>query len=1484
MNKHKLKLLPLILSCAFLANLAMPSLAQTYDVADGGAFSGVPVPAALADGDTINLQGATASGDVSVTLPANLNINAAAGASTVSIDPGTAHLFDSSAPDNFVVNLTGDITFAGGNSAGSVFNLNADAASLTINTAGGTLYLTDNIDSNVLDGGYGGAISVGTQITSPPASGSLVINGALNASGNIASFGGAIFCDGDVTAGLAGANSTLSYNIANAGGGGIFSNGKVTLLGSWTMNNNRANDGGREGGAISAEGDVLISGALNAKNNYSYYEGSVIYSAGNITAGADGEDSSLINNFSEISLGALSGAAVTLYGNWTMTGNKILDSSSGGSGAAVAAVADVAITGNLTASDNSGFEGGAIYSGGSVAIGGAGTTAAINNNTAPDGYGGAIFAYSNVIISGSSAIDSNTATYGGGAIFAQTGSVTVGGAGETIEISNNSADDKTTYGYGGAIYGGKGVTVTGNSTISGNSANLGGAIYSGGNVAVGGAGATAVISSNTASGAYGYGGAIYSAGNVDITGNSSITGNTANLGGAIAASGASSVVTIGSADSASTLSDNKAITGNGGAVFCAKDVALNGSFTVDNNNSAAKGGAIYARGNVSLNATSGNFTFSGNTDSTGANAIYLNNNGGTATATLNAAGGDIIFYDPIASSTPNGPVTVNKTGAGMASFDGTNLGAGNTSMIYANTTVREGTFEVSNNAVYGALAADMGATAADSFTALAGTTVQGGGYGTLRADNIVLDGATLDIAGRQAFTTSGKYSTFVIDPSTLSMNGTNVIFNTYLGADSSPTDLLILDGGTDGLTATGQANITVNNTGGAGAQTTADGIKLVQVNNAATADNMFTLANRVAAGAYEYDLFKNGVGADASDGNWYLRSICEEPPQPPVPPQEPAIRPEVPAYLANMRAVSDLFMMNLHDRLGEPQYAQYIRMPGADAKCPNCVENDCDNCLCENCQNNGGCGNTGAQNGCKCCYKPAKYLLSGWARVQGRYSSYNEMDKKFDVDQTRYLLNGGADIAAWTSNGNDRWLLGIMGAYGHVGTNVKSKDVPVTPNSNISRKATADVDGTSAGAYLTWYASAPDQRGLYADIRALHGWFDNKVHGNAMPEENYKSQNTQVSAELGYAFRIMHKRNGRQLFIEPQGQFVYNFMNQDNHTETNGTAVNNADGSGWISRLGGRVYLNSETDKHHFQPFAEINWLHNSSKNKVAFDGDSISDDLNENTFELKLGASGMLAERWQLWGWAGAGTVNASGYSVGGNVGIRYSFGGPKACCRCAKEQEEQIIEQIEQQPQPEQFVEQPQPDPLAVQRQAEAQAALDAQAALAAQAALEAQAVLDSQRKADEEKAAEAKRIAEEAKITTEISDADLAKQKAEAEERRKRPMLKTYTLTAHFKTNSYFLSKEDKEQIDEIAGELSRYDYKKITIEGHTDNTGKKQLNKRLSRQRARSVYDEFARAGIPAEKMSYQGFADTMPVQSNATAAGRAANRRTEIFVE
>ncbi|MDR3113292.1 MAG: OmpA family protein [Endomicrobium sp.] len=140
------------------------------------------------------------------------------------------------------------------------------------------------------------------------------------------------------------------------------------------------------------------------------------------------------------------------------------------------------------------------------------------------------------------------------------------------------------------------------------------------------------------------------------------------------------------------------------------------------------------------------------------------------------------------------------------------------------------------------------------------------------------------------------------------------------------------------------------------------------------------------------------------------------------------------------------------------------------------------------------------------------------------------------------------------------------------------------------------------------------------------------------------------------------------------------------------------------------------------------------------------------------------------------------------------------------------------------------------------------------------------------------------EEAVIIQEPSEEQYLKDMEEAQERRKRKMIKTFKLEFHFETNIHVLKEESKELIAKTAEEIKSYRFKKITIEGHTDSTGSKEFNRKLSRQRAKSVYEEFIKAGIAKEKMSYFGFGEEMPIESNKTHQGRAANRRTEVFVE
>jgi len=131
--------------------------------------------------------------------------------------------------------------------------------------------------------------------------------------------------------------------------------------------------------------------------------------------------------------------------------------------------------------------------------------------------------------------------------------------------------------------------------------------------------------------------------------------------------------------------------------------------------------------------------------------------------------------------------------------------------------------------------------------------------------------------------------------------GGTIHLNTFLGTDRSPSDVLIINGSQptiDGTaTATGNTFLRITNAGGPGAQTTADGILVVNaINGGTTAPGAFALAGVVRAGAFDYRLFRGGLDGISVPNDWFLRSTFLVPPVTPVPPIGivPPVRPVPP--------------------------------------------------------------------------------------------------------------------------------------------------------------------------------------------------------------------------------------------------------------------------------------------------------------------------------------------------------------------------------------------------------------------------------------------------------------------------------------------------------------------------------------------------------------------------------------------------------------
>jgi outer membrane protein OmpA-like peptidoglycan-associated protein len=72
-------------------------------------------------------------------------------------------------------------------------------------------------------------------------------------------------------------------------------------------------------------------------------------------------------------------------------------------------------------------------------------------------------------------------------------------------------------------------------------------------------------------------------------------------------------------------------------------------------------------------------------------------------------------------------------------------------------------------------------------------------------------------------------------------------------------------------------------------------------------------------------------------------------------------------------------------------------------------------------------------------------------------------------------------------------------------------------------------------------------------------------------------------------------------------------------------------------------------------------------------------------------------------------------------------------------------------------------------------------------------------------------------------------------------------------------------------------------RLTVVGHTDNTGSDAINEPLSRERALAVRDYLSARGVPADRVGVQGRGSREPVADNDSDRGRSANRRVEIFL-
>ncbi len=569
--------------------------------------------------------------------------------------------------------------------------------------------------------------------------------------------------------------------------------------------------------------------------------------------------------------------------------------------------------------------------------------------------------------------------------------------------------------------------------------------------------------------------------------------------------------------------------------------------------------------------------------------------------------------------------TISGTGALAQNGSGTTvLTSVNT---YAGaTTVTAGTLAVGNAASRDAALAGGGPV-----TVAAGATL--GGYG--RVAGSVTNNGTIAVAdaiaafagaGKGNFTIAGTLTNAgraqvggagignTLTVSSYFGQGGTVGLNTYLGSDGSPSDRLVVDGGT----ASGTSRLAITNVGGPGGATTGDGILVVDaINGGTTSSTAFSLAGPVAAGAYEYILFHGSTTGGPSQ-SWYLRNtIVPEtggsntdaaPGSPPLPEPGsepiPLYRPEVAVYAAVPAMVRRLGITTIgtfHQRRGEQSLLD-------------------------------GQGS----------------LAAGWGRIFGermeqRWSG--AVDPEFDG--RIWGLQTGLDLYGIDRPSGHRDRFGVFFGYARAEGDMRGFAI----GQRRSPVGKLDLDSKSLGAY--WTHIGPSQ--WYVDAVLMHSWLDGYGRSDRGVRGDLGGGAVTASLEGGYPIAL-----GAGFTLEPQAQLIWQHLSLD-RTRDRFSSVAFDNGDSFTGRIGARLQTSFLLGSTELQPYLTANLWHNFSRtDKVLFDAtDVIPTRFKGSSLEVGGGLVAKVSTHVSLYATGGYVTAlgDDKGHSVRGNLGLRVTW-----------------------------------------------------------------------------------------------------------------------------------------------------------------------------------------------------------------------------------
>ncbi|WP_286916584.1 MULTISPECIES: autotransporter outer membrane beta-barrel domain-containing protein [Pseudomonas] len=462
-------------------------------------------------------------------------------------------------------------------------------------------------------------------------------------------------------------------------------------------------------------------------------------------------------------------------------------------------------------------------------------------------------------------------------------------------------------------------------------------------------------------------------------------------------------------------------------------------------------------------------------------------------------------------------------------------------------------------------------------------------------------------------------------------NDARLKLQTVLAGDDAPSDRLVVAQGTlSGLTA-----ITVDNLDGRGAQTTANGITLVEATQGATStDGAFTLANNLSVGAYQYYLFKGGVTA-GSENSWFLRSSVVAPPvvvppvteppvieppvvQPPIveppvieppvieppvveqeppiteppaveppiieppvqpPPPEPEPTPPAPAPGAQ-EPIAAIGTPNLpRPAPGQSIVLYRIEVPAYSVVPPAAALLALDSL-----------GSFHERQGEQSLLTERGVLPAGWARTfgsHGRQQWAGAATPNLSSNISGYQV--GHDLFAALSDNGYRQHVGLFAGHARLDGKVRGFALGFdnTPSGNIRLRA------DNLGAYWTVISPA----GAYLDLVAMSTRFEGRSRSERGYTLDLDGHGVAVSLEAGYPLRL-----SEQWLLEPQVQVVGQKITLDTARDPVSKVAFDSEHY-WRTRLGVRLKGQYRVGGTPVEPYVQANLWHTlDGEDTVTFD------------------------------------------------------------------------------------------------------------------------------------------------------------------------------------------------------------------------------------------------------------------------------------------